>query len=777
MVVGEVPILMNLLNNTNRMDCKPFQNAFKETWAQWLILNEHRIENNENVEELKKSISDALDQKQSDLIQGVSENFYDHTKQALGRMYLHEADHSKDCGTLAAWDRAIAADNSYRAVAIYNKAYITINMGKSGHMDEAIELLKETIECIDVHIAENANTMMACYISSANGKFTPHNEGETKFKRQLEIRNSLIWLDYTNKAVEKLQKLKDDGEDAVTEEKGTFALIEKPSHLEENELQELFNEGLQVVYEVKEKPRFCISALICALIGALQVFAGVLVCALSFGSATQIGLGLILEVVSDIIAGVEGMIKGTFDWAEWAISKAISIGMSLISAGFSKIKDAACAVAKGIKGVLTGAKSLSSVADDCLRAAKSAWTSTKTAFSSAAGALSKESLKQSVVTLTSNEVAKTTIKEAGEFAFQEVVTQGVMKGLNVGISKGTEALFEKLLSERFTSEVRRGLRESNEMNECLVHLIVCFGVPETTLSAENPSAFRIPSSTETIIQRHINDICERVVPELTTDDAVINEVFSRLKEVKDEMEGILGAMDASGKLFTAASVAAEIGTHTAKFVTMIQNIPTQRVMREHVVPEFKEDIDTLLRDDDAPNYKLDARSNFSTVLDIKENVLNTLTEKVSSAFTDACASNLNSFLTDFARSKLNQRISGAVKNTVGRYKTNYFFQTQQEQYHMRKMAQDSEKVASKISKSELDELTTRVQKIEDSDKAPSVVELKALVASGQLAGKGLEIKTVDIDGKELSSVAFEGSDSSEGVIQLRVVREDVQVEG
>ena len=262
-----------------------------------------------------------------------------------------------------------------------------------------------------------------------------------------------------------------------------------------------------------------------------------------------------------------------------------------------------------------------------------------------------------------------------------------MKGLNVGISKGTEALFKKLLSERFTSEVRRGLGESNEMNECLVHLIVCFGVPETTLSAENPSAFRIPSSTETIIQRHIN--------ELTTDNAVINEVFSRLKEVKDEMEGILGAMDASGKLFTAASVAAEIGTHTAKFVTMIQNIPTQRVMREHVVPEFKEDIDTLLRDGDAPNYKLDARSNFSTVLDIKENVLNTLTEKVSSAFTDACASNLNSFLTDFARSKLNQRISGAVKNTVGHiYKTNYFFQTQQEQYHMRKMAQDSEKVAS-----------------------------------------------------------------------------------
>ena len=91
-----------------------------------------------------------------------------------------------------------------------------------------------------------------------------HNAGETNFKRQLEIRNSFfkMWLDYTDKAIKKLKKLKEDGEDAITEEKGIFALIEKPSQLEANELQELFNEGLQVVYEVKKKPRFCISALI-----------------------------------------------------------------------------------------------------------------------------------------------------------------------------------------------------------------------------------------------------------------------------------------------------------------------------------------------------------------------------------------------------------------------------------------------------------------------------------------------------------------------------------
>ena len=762
------------------MDCKPSQNAFKETWAHWLILNEHRIEDNENVNQLIKDLGTTLDQRQTELVQGKSTNFYDHTRQALGRMYLHEADHSKDCGTLTAWNKAVDADHAYKAIAIYNKAYIIINMGEDGYMDEAINLLKETVKCVDVHVAENANTMMACHISSANGKFEPHNAGETNFKRQLEIRNSFfkMWLDYTDKAIKKLEKLKEDGEDAITEEKGIFALIEKPSHLEANELQELFNEGLQVVYEVKKKPRFCISALICAIIGILQVFAGVLVCACSFGSASQIGLGLISEGVSDVIAGVEGMIKGTFDWAEWAISKAISIGMSLITAGFSKIKDAACAIAKGVKGLLTGAKSLSSVADDCMRAAKSAWTSTKTAFSSAADALSKESLKQSVVTLTSSEVAKASMKQAGKYTFQEVITQGVMKGLNVGISKGTEAVFEQLLSDRFNSEVRRGLCESRDMNDCLTRLIVCYGVPATTLKAENPQAYRIPSSNETIIHTQIKDICERVVPELTTDNALINEIFSRLKEVKDAMEDILGAMDASGKLFTAATVAAEIGTHTAKFVTMIQNIPTQKVMRENVVPEFKEDIDTLLRDGEVPQYIADARSNFSTVLNMKEKLLNTLTEKVATAFTDACASNLNSFLTDFARSKLNERVTHAMHKTVGRYETNYFFQKQQEQYHVEKLKSKADALATEpLAEHDLNDLTARVQRIEEDDKAPSIVELKAMAESGQLGGKGLQIQTVDRDGTELSSVAFKGSDSEQGTIKLRIVREDVQSEG
>ena len=77
-MVKTLPTLKSQLFNTNKMDCKPAQNAFKETWAQWLILNEHHIQN-KNVQDLEKSLSSVLDQRQSELLQGVSTNFYDHT--------------------------------------------------------------------------------------------------------------------------------------------------------------------------------------------------------------------------------------------------------------------------------------------------------------------------------------------------------------------------------------------------------------------------------------------------------------------------------------------------------------------------------------------------------------------------------------------------------------------------------------------------------------------------------------------------------------------------
>lgn len=47
------------------------------------------------------------------------------------------------------------------------------------------------------------------------------------------------------------------------------------------------------------------------------------------GIATTIGVSLISEGISDSIQGVRGMISGSFSWAQWAISIAISLAISL----------------------------------------------------------------------------------------------------------------------------------------------------------------------------------------------------------------------------------------------------------------------------------------------------------------------------------------------------------------------------------------------------------------------------------------------------------------
>ncbi|XP_045074121.1 uncharacterized protein LOC121583540 [Coregonus clupeaformis] len=141
-------------------------------------------------------------------------------------------------------------------------------------------------------------------------------------------------------AVNKLKELEGEGT-AITEVSSVYSLSENQDYITANELTALYDNGLCIVFEVKKKPEFSFDALICFFIGMCQVTLGVLVCALSFGAATQIGFSLISEGVSDMIEGITGMISGTFDWAQWAISKSISIGMSLLSAGFSAIKKVA----------------------------------------------------------------------------------------------------------------------------------------------------------------------------------------------------------------------------------------------------------------------------------------------------------------------------------------------------------------------------------------------------------------------------------------------------
>ncbi|KAK6290940.1 hypothetical protein J4Q44_G00386590 [Coregonus suidteri] len=204
-----------------KFDYQPALNALKETWALWLTLHEEHIRRHKDISVLKADLLEHITNRGNMLLNGKSQNFYDHIKQATGRTDLHLRNKTKcDYEAKSYWKDVEECDPFYSAVALYNQAFITINMGKDGYKTEAMELLERAKTSVDVIL-------------------------------------------------------------------------------------------------------------------------GVLVCALSFGAGTQIGFSLISEGVSDMIEGITGMISGTFNWVQWAISKSISIGMSLLSAGFSAIKKVA----------------------------------------------------------------------------------------------------------------------------------------------------------------------------------------------------------------------------------------------------------------------------------------------------------------------------------------------------------------------------------------------------------------------------------------------------
>ncbi len=75
-------------------------------------------------------------------------------------------------------------------------------------------------------------------------------------------------------------------------------------------------------------------AFVVAMIGLSQVIAGAVLCAVG---VINIGNALICEGINDMMYAVMAGISGRFSWNEWAMQKAISIALSIITAGISAL--------------------------------------------------------------------------------------------------------------------------------------------------------------------------------------------------------------------------------------------------------------------------------------------------------------------------------------------------------------------------------------------------------------------------------------------------------
>ncbi|XP_078530524.1 uncharacterized protein LOC144817668 [Lissotriton helveticus] len=760
-------------SKTTKLDYRPALNALKERWALWLTLHAKDIDEHKDIEELKTDLGQVIQRRVESLLRGESDNFYDFIKQAMDRMYLHTQNKGSDYGALSFWQKAVKADRVYRAVSLYNQAYITINLGQEGYKQKALDLLNESKKMIEIYVSEVSNTTVSCQISCL-AKFEPHNRDDPNFTKQMQTRKSLFksWIDYIDKSIAKLTEFQKTQNNAITKDQAVFTLASDDSPITTDELIVLYDYGLSFVFEVEKKPEFCISALICFIVGALQVLAGVLVCVLTCGTASQFGMGLISEGVSDMISGIEGMIKGTFNWAEWAISKAISIGLSLITAGFSIIKKAAQAVVKVTKGLLNGTKTFASLADDIIRSGKAIVSSVKTSVTSATSAISKDALSNSIKTLASSSAMKNNFVQAVKYTGQEMAKQGALRALDYGMDAALDTIFKEIFEKAFKDMISKSVNGHEALKQTMIKFIIANGVPESALKTENPMTFQFRDAHKQIMNSVIKGVCSSAVSDIADDHKILMKFSSYLNSMKGGILEILEEAKVKGTIQKGFKLSVEVGVKMADFVNMMNSAPTQDVIENRVIPFIIKQCNGL---PSAADYKDDGRRNFPIVETTKVQMLEIVAKELKNNFVALFSSCLTSFVIKPLQTEVNKHVGKTIVNILGRNKTERFFIEQKHKSNMKKTQLEGAK--SELTEDEKKEINDYVKKMQDASHPATELDLYVLTKSDLLGGKGIKIIMVDENQKKISTEVYPGKDSAAGVITLRLQKVKENNEG
>ncbi|XP_058251202.1 uncharacterized protein LOC131356317 [Hemibagrus wyckioides] len=740
--VKDVPCYFESFHS--KMDYHPALNALKESWGIWLILHTDQINVHNDLTELKENLIQQLKDKSRKLLQGHSENLYDHIQQALGRTALHLQNKNRcDYGAETYWKKVSESDNYYRAAALYNQAYITINMARGGYKSEACSLLKEAEKAIDVYISETANTLSFCSLS-VTPDFEPHHSGSCNFQTQMQARMNIFnsWKQNIKKI---LDMLGPGNGDFRTEELTLYSLSTEEDFVSSSELSLFRNYGLAIVFEVKQKPKFSFDALICCFLGVIQVVAGVLICGLSAGFMSSFGLGLISEGVSDMMSGVMGMINGTFQWASWAISKAINIGISLACGGFRVLKQSFSFVKNAASNILNGTTSLKSVASSALRSGKNLFVSTC------------KSAKSMVFSISVKNITKTTgklnLQYARKYAFQELAIQGVNTAVNKCIDAAVQKTFQQGFQDIFKESVRSTLQQNKEFVQTLTDFI-CSGIPKAALQKESGS-YKISKTLEKEMKDHVVFNTNIVMNDLMVDCKQIHQVINTLSQVWDKSAEFVAHRSHAciRMLMTTASMSTTI-------YEMYKSIPTKQTIDSNFVPAF---LKSLGEEPLFETYDNDGRDKLDDVKRLKDELIDVISEVLSQTMVDSFSGSASSMFTKTFTQRLNSATGKVVGNLLGRHKTQSFF-VNQKHHHDLKSATECKKRS--LTEEELNELTCYANNITDEQKPATTLEVHVLTKSNLLDGKGICLTVVDDKGKLLTEETYPGTDPAAGTIKL-----------
>ncbi|KAM4651976.1 uncharacterized protein O3C94_014301 [Discoglossus pictus] len=763
--LNDVNKYMSILCNESKLDYQPALNALKETWALWLTLHEEDINNHKDVDLLKHELKCDLSKTSEYLLQGKSNNFYDFIKVAMDHTYLHINNKSHDHGALAYWKKAENADGAYKAISLYNRAFILINLGKENYINEAISLLKETKETMNVYVSEVSNTNSFGKMTQFS-KFKPHNP-DTNFTLQNETRMNLLksWANYIDDSLEKLQELQEKKEDAQTKEIHVFSLYEGYDTLVADELSLLYDYGLSIVFEVEKKPRFCIDALVCFILGALQVLAGIAVWVVSLGQASQFGMGLISEGISDMISGAIGMIKGSFDWAEWAISKAVSIGLSLVTAGVFALCKAAKVIYKVAKELWNGTRTLTSVAKDMIKSGKTLVSSITTSVKSVASTITKDTVTQSIKKIATDSATKEIIKKSVKYAGKELCKEAALKALEYGLDKGVESAFKEIVNTALKEEFSSILKESKQLEEALISFIVANAVPESTLKSEHPENYKINVALEKKIKKTLSASCHLAFTETVGDDQTLEKVNQGLGTTCKFVVKILKAREVSQTKIKGIALSIHLLEVQIQIAEVLRSSPSRTLINDKIIPNLVSQIT------DSSSCSKDVRHDFPEVKRLKTELQDVVFRDLFDSFNDLLASKLTGLLkmaweNPYIR-KGTQRLAKEAGQWIKKVPMKNFFISQTEKLSGNIKSNKTKSDNLHLGEPSKEEIHTFVQNVQEGHQPVTNLELKVLAKSKLLKGQGIVLTAVQKDGKKLSTDRYPGSDSSAKDILLQ----------
>ncbi|XP_077323136.1 uncharacterized protein LOC143956836 [Lithobates pipiens] len=740
---------------TSKMDYHPALNSLKETWALWLTTHEDDIDDHKDLGPLKDNLSLIMEAKSKNLLHGRSENFYDYVKAAVDRTCLHSNDKKNDYGALSCWEKMEKADNMYRAISLYNRAFITINMAKKGYKQNAITLLREAKAALNIYASEIFNIHVFGDLTQCS-RFEQHNH-ESNFDLQKQTKMQLLnsWKNYIEHSIKKLEDLDREGKDAVTEltSMSTPSTTEHSSKVEEDEMCLLYDYGLTFVYEVKQKPKFCFDALICFFLGALQILAGILICGLTCGAASQFGLGLISEGVSDIINGIEGMIKGTFDWAQWAVTKAVSIGMSLVTAGCKHLLKCAKAMFSITKDLLNGTRTFSSLAKDAIQSGKIFFSSATSGLKSVTSSVTRDAVTKSFKGLATNSAAKKAMLEGTKYVGKELTKQGVSKAFDFAI----DTVLKKIFEDCFLKKIHTTVKNNKALEEGLINFIVTQAVPET--AKDQSIDYKIPSINKESIKDSMKKLVQSAVEDIFSHHETYNEVRSHLDTTTNFIIQILETQVSSSTVVKVKLCACltKVGLEIAD---LVKSVPTEPIINEKLIPYIVSGMS------EGSSNVQDERSEFKEVLKLKEEMQDIVSEDVSRIFIDV--------LVDLVSSLVQTAwVIPYVKKNVTKIKdkaVEWFKKTPQKYFHInQKMnVEQNNQNGEQDTQIKPEENQSHITKLLMDKDQNLDLELNVLTKGDLIEGRGVKMISIKEDGTTVSTEYYPGKNSSSQNIVLEM---------